>query len=117
MGYKSTHSFETRCAESERVSRKYLDRVPVICERLEGSAITAVDKIKFLVPLDLTVGQFCFALRRRIALTAEKGMFLFMGEVAVIPETSTSMGKLYLEKRDADGFLYMRYSGENTFGF
>lgn len=39
MGYRSTHSFETRCAESERVSRKYLDRVPVICERLEGSAI------------------------------------------------------------------------------
>jgi GABA(A) receptor-associated protein len=55
MGYKSTHSFETRCAESERVSRKYLDRVPVICERLEGSAISAVDKIKFLVPLDLTI--------------------------------------------------------------
>ena len=26
------------------------------------------------------------------------------------------MGQIYLEHRDEDGFLYVAYSGENTFG-
>ena len=30
--------------------------------------------------------------------------------------TSSTMGRLYLEHRDDDGFLYVAYSGENTFG-
>lgn len=30
---------------------------------------------------------------------------------------SLTMGQLYEKERDGDGFLYMAYSGENTFGF
>ena len=29
---------------------------------------------------------------------------------------SASMGTIYSENRDEDGFLYVAYSGENTFG-
>ena len=29
---------------------------------------------------------------------------------------SASMGQIYEEHRDEDGFLYIAYSGENTFG-
>lgn len=30
---------------------------------------------------------------------------------------SITMGELYEQEKDEDGFLYMAYSGENTFGF
>lgn len=30
---------------------------------------------------------------------------------------SALLGTLYKEHKDEDGFLYMAYSGENTFGF
>jgi len=30
---------------------------------------------------------------------------------------SASVGEVYEEHRDEDGFLYVQYSGENTFGF
>lgn len=30
---------------------------------------------------------------------------------------SITMGQLYEKEKDEDGFLYVAYSGENTFGF
>ena len=33
-----------------------------------------------------------------------------------LPPSSASMGSIYAEHKDEDGFLYVAYSGENTFG-
>ncbi|KAL7750261.1 hypothetical protein RI367_004434 [Sorochytrium milnesiophthora] len=44
-----------------------------------------LDKRKFLVPGDTTVSQFQFVLRRRIHLTAEQNLFLFIKHVAAPP--------------------------------
>ena len=35
---------------------------------------------------------------------------------AVLFLFSASMGTIYAENKDEDGFLYVAYSGENTFG-
>ena len=35
--------------------------------------------------------------------------------VMVVP-SSASVGEVYEEHRDEDGFLYVQFSGENTFG-
>jgi len=34
----------------------------------------------------------------------------------VLPQSSAAMGQVYEEHKDEDGFLYIAYSGENTFG-
>ena len=34
-----------------------------------------------------------------------------------VPQSSLTMGQLYEKEKDEDGFLYVAYSGENTFGF
>ena len=34
----------------------------------------------------------------------------------IVPHSSASMGSIYAEHKDEDGFLYVAYSGENTFG-
>jgi len=60
------------------------------------------------------VAQFMYIIRRRINLPSEKAMFLFVNKV--LPTTSASMGTIYAENKDEDGFLYVAYSGENTFG-
>ena len=67
-----------------------------------------------MVPSDLTVGQFQFVIRKRIRLTPEKAIFLFAG--GNIPPTSASLAMVYAEHKDKDGFLYIAYSGESTFG-
>jgi GABA(A) receptor-associated protein len=33
-----------------------------------------------------------------------------------LPPTAAMMSAIYDENKDEDGFLYMTYSGENTFG-
>ena len=74
----------------------------------------------------MTVGQFCYVIRKRIKLAPEKAIFIFVNEV--LPPTAALMSSIYEEHKDDDGFLYItydfrwfrwlmnRYAGENTFG-
>lgn len=81
----------------------------------------------------MTVGQFVYVIRKRIKLSPEKAIFIFVDEV--LPPTAALMSSIYEEHKgmqipvnslypstiltrflDEDGFLYITYSGENTFG-
>uniref|UniRef100_A0A665TRS6 Gamma-aminobutyric acid receptor-associated protein-like 2 n=1 Tax=Echeneis naucrates TaxID=173247 RepID=A0A665TRS6_ECHNA len=103
-----------RCVESAKIRNKYPDRVPVIVEKVSGSQIVDIDKRKYLVPSDITVAQFMWIIRKRIQLPSEKAIFLFVDKT--VPQSSLTMGQLYDKEKDEDGFLYVSYSGENTFG-
>ncbi|KAG0306473.1 ubiquitin-like protein atg8 [Dissophora globulifera] len=112
--FQQEHTFEDRKAEAERIRQKYPDRIPVICEKVEKSEIASIDKKKYLVPVDLTVGQFVYVIRKRIQLSPEHAIFIFVNEV--IPPAAALMTSIYEEHRDKDGFLYIQYSGESSFG-
>uniref|UniRef100_M4BR17 Autophagy-related protein n=1 Tax=Hyaloperonospora arabidopsidis (strain Emoy2) TaxID=559515 RepID=M4BR17_HYAAE len=112
--FKKEHPFEKRQAEAQRIRSKYPDRIPVICEKADRSDIPDIDKKKYLVPADLTVGQFVYVIRKRIKLSPEKAIFIFINNV--LPPTAALMSNIYEEQKDVDGFLYITYSGENTFG-
>jgi hypothetical protein len=70
----------------------------VICEKVEKSDIATIDKKKYLVPADLTVGQFVYVIRKRIKLSPEKAIF-----------------SIYEEHKDEDGFLYITYGSPSPF--
>ena len=108
------HSSEDRCNESKRILEKYPNRVPIIVEKTTGSNINDIDKRKFLVPNDITVGQFNYIIRKRIQLQPEKAMFMFVNNI--LPPTASSISDIYEQHKGEDGFLYVSYSGENTFG-
>ena len=82
-----------------------LIREQVICEKVEKSDIATIDKKKYLVPADLTVGQFVYVIRKRIKLSPEKAIFIFVDEV--LPPTAALMSSIYEEHKDEDGFLYI----------
>jgi len=105
---------EKRKSEAERIRAKYPDRVPVICEKADRGDIPDIDKKKYLVPADLTVGQFHYVIRKRIKLAPEKALFLFCSNS--IPPNAALMSTVYEEQKSEDGFLYIQYSGESTFG-
>jgi GABA(A) receptor-associated protein len=86
----------------------------VIVEKADKSDIPAIDKKKYLVPNDLSVGQFTYVIRRRIQISPEKALFIFVKNV--LPANAALMADVYEDHKDADGFLYMTYAGENTFG-
>lgn len=112
--FKNKHTFEQRQKDFLRVNEKYPTRVPVIVEKSLNSKITETDKIKFLVPDDQTIGQFIYIIRKRIKLSPNEAIFVFVNNT--LPRTSDLLKTVYNENKDADGFLYLTYSGENTFG-
>jgi GABA(A) receptor-associated protein len=66
----------------------------------------------------MSVGEFLVMLRKRIVLTPHQSLFLFVGGVgAILPPVSALMGHIDAQYHDkTDGFLYVTYSGEDTFG-
>ena len=113
--YKS-RPLAQRAIEATKIRQKYPDRIPVIVERAQNirSDIPQINKNKYLVPRDLTFGQFIFVIRRQLELLPDKAIFLFVNN-ALLP-TSTFMGEAYSSYADTDGFLYVVYSGESVFG-
>lgn len=112
--FKTQYSFDERRDESLRVLNKYNGRIPVICEQMKNSTLNEMDKKKFLVPNNLTIGQFIFILRKRIKLSESQALFLFVNNTLV--PIGDTFKKIYDIHKDRDLFLYILYSGENTFG-
>uniref|UniRef100_A0A914HMQ6 Cytochrome b-c1 complex subunit 7 n=2 Tax=Globodera TaxID=31242 RepID=A0A914HMQ6_GLORO len=112
--YKEENTYDKRRAEGEKIRRKYPDRIPVIVEKATNSRLRDLDKKKYLVPSELTIGQFYFLIRKRIHLRPEESLFFFVN--SIIPQTMTTMGQLYQERHEEDLFMYIAYSEENVYG-
>lgn len=129
----------------------------ITCHPFVASKLNAF--CRYLVPADLTVGQFVYVIRKRIKVSPEKAIFMFVKNVLPptgvhlstrhniasqqldvvcttvcvvllhksVPEgfltywhascgAAALMSDVYEDHKDEDGFLYITYSGENTFG-
>lgn len=116
--FKKEQSFEQRLASSEKIMASHPDRLPVLVftdSTWNRESIAPLDKNKYLVPKDLTVGQFLYVIRKRIKLAPEKAMFLFVGK-NVLPPTSALMSEVYEDNKEDCGFLFCSICGESTFG-
>lgn len=113
VSFEKSVSFENRCKESKKVLTKYPNRIPIIVESNDNK-LPIIDKKKFLVPNDITVGQFQYIIRKRIQLQPEVALFFYINNI--IPSTNSTMGQIYNEYKNDDNFLYIIYQGENTFG-
>ena len=114
LSFKEKFTLKKRTEEAKRIKEKYPDKVPVIVDRDRSSKAPNIDKNKFLVPSDLTFGQFFFIIRKRIDLNPEEAVFIFVNN-KIVPMSSL-MSSVYKENKDIDGFLYAYYTLENTYG-
>ena len=116
MRFQYEFSFERRRDEATRVLKKFPDRIPVICEKSWNANVDCpdIDKKKYLVPKDLTMGQFLYVIRNRLKVGPEKGMFLFVGNS--IAPSAAFISEIYNYYVETDGFLYVTYAFENVFG-
>ena len=114
--FKREFSFAKRSLEAKRIMSKYNDRIPIICEKaiIAGNDCPNIDKKKYLVPIDLTVAQFIYVIRKRLKLDSEKAMFIFID--GQVPTNSHMISDIYYKSKDKDDFLYVTYALENTFG-
>jgi len=109
--FRDMKSFEQRKVESQNIMSKYPERCPVIVEPTKDIVL---DKHKYLVPKDLTIGQFIYVLRKRTKLEEHESIYIFVNEI--MPPTSALISGVYQDNREPDGFLYCKLMKENTFG-
>jgi len=119
--FKQEHSLEKRKAVAKKLAEKYDDRVPVIVEkdpRCNPTTTPSLDKKKYLVPRDITLGKFVCELRKNMKVLPQQAIFLYVNRgTDILPPTGARMENLYNNYKDVDGFIYFTYTGENTFGF
>lgn len=104
-----------RVKKSQLILEKYPDRVPLIIQPSKGDLFSfPIDKTKYITPRELTLLQLQQIVRKRIRFPSEKALFMFINN-RLFPITSM-IGQIYDENKDSDGFLYITYCQENTFG-
>ena len=112
--YKNNVSEDTRIQECSRILNKYPDRIPIIVCKDKNCSLLDIDKLKYLVPQDMNLGQFMYVIRKRIRLRPNEALFVLVNN-SLIP-SNKSLQEVYESNKDTDGFLYIVYSSENTFG-
>ena len=112
ISFRNKHSFDKRKGESEKILAKYPNRIPIICEPFGD--VSELDRNKYLVPDDLSIAQFLYVIRKRMLIEPEKSIYLFVK--THIMAGNMSLSSVYDKYNDEDGFLYITYGGENTFG-
>ncbi|KAH7573319.1 hypothetical protein JRO89_XS03G0116300 [Xanthoceras sorbifolium] len=76
--FKGEFSFDERLEESKSIISKYPDRVPVIIERYARTDLPDMEKTKYLVPRDMSMGQFIHILSSRLHLAPGKALFVLV---------------------------------------
>jgi len=112
--FKESYTTDERLGESSKVMEKYPTRIPIIVEKADGCRLNDIKKKKYLAPRDMAMCQFVFTVRRKIDLEASEAIFLMVNGQLV--QSSMLLSEIYGNHKDEDGFLYMVYTSENTFG-
>jgi len=110
------YPLKKRKKESKRIMCKYPNTISIIISKMkEYDDVPYIDKNKFIVPTYFNVSQFLYIIRKRIKLLPYKGLFIYING-NTLPNTHDLIGSLYYDYKNEDGFLYIKYCGENVFG-
>lgn len=116
--FTELYTFEERQNQSVNIKNKYPTHFPIVMQRSARDKILGdMDKIKYLVPAELSIADFMIILRKRLNVNSITSIYLFNPDNKIILSGSNSIGYLYNKYKNNDGFLYIEYCGENTFGY
>ena len=98
-------------SEAERMINKYPERLPIIITKHSSN----VKQSKFLVPREFTIGQLVYIIKRKSQIKPSEAIFIFT-EKNILMNAGSRVEDIYEKHKNKDGFLYLIYSLENTFG-
>jgi len=114
-----SHSLEKRIEDANKFFKNYPNKIPTII--YPGNAQTPdVSKHKFILPPEMTIGEFMVVLRRFLTILPDQALFLFVyndtTDNTVIPTASSTINDVYAQHKNKDMFLKISYTLESTFG-
>eukprot|EP00112_Aurelia_sp_Birch-Aquarium-sp1_P005562 Seg1634.14 transcript_id=Seg1634.14/GoldUCD/mRNA.D3Y31 product="Microtubule-associated proteins 1A/1B light chain 3B" protein_id=Seg1634.14/GoldUCD/D3Y31 len=116
LSFKERKTFHARKRDSEAIMALYPDKVPIIIERYKNERnLPVLDKIKYLVPFDMTMGSLANITRKRLQLSSAQSLFLLVNHKSMAC-ASTLLSDVYRDEKDDDGFVYVVYASQEVFG-
>jgi GABA(A) receptor-associated protein len=127
-------SLNERIIYSQRLLSKYPDRIPLVIEKTE---FIELENYKYLLPRNLLVSEFMCIIKTKMnkALDEKKAIFTFVksnacsvasqspkeiacksSENYILIPMSETVENVYNIHKNSDGFLYIKFGVENTFG-
>jgi GABA(A) receptor-associated protein len=115
MNYNSFKDkpFDERQKEAQLILKKYPEKIPIIMLKYDKHTPN-LDRYKYLVSYDITVGSLLLNIRKRAKISEKEAIFIFAN--GTLFGVSTLLAEVYANEKNEDGFLYFTYSTENTFG-
>jgi GABA(A) receptor-associated protein len=94
---------------------KYIDRVPII---IESTNNIKLENYKYLLPKTLKFSDFYNIVKTKIKLDRKQAIFMFVKSECnyVLVPLSETVETIYGVHQSNDGFLYIKFGIENTFG-
>lgn len=102
----------------EEIMKKYPNRVPVYVRKSPTckSNLNDLEKHKYLIPVDMTMGNFLCVIRKHIKLNSTEAIFVFISKKNILVPNASMFGELYNLHKDEDNMLHLDFTSENTFG-
>ncbi len=110
--FRNSQSISQKREIVRNLYSKYPEKIPVI---IEAHRHISIDKIKYLVPFDLLVHQFFYVIRKRLNVDPSVSLFMFT-ESNTLLKGSDTIGSIYTQHKNEDGFLYFKIVKEKSYG-
>ena len=114
MEFKKKYNKVEREIQAYNIIRKYPNKIPIICYTTDRNS-PKLPKYKYLVENNMSLISFMYFIRRLINLEESISLYFLINN-KLCPGSELFIS-LYDTHKEDDGFLYINYACENTFGF
>lgn len=107
--YKEQIPLEARMQKVAELRSQRPGHCPLILLKARACSYTPPPQ-KYCVDGGLQVGTFLYTVRKQMTLKKSDGLYMYVGDM--LPVLTASIGEVYREHADLDGFLYLVFSHE-----